>query len=78
MAQQCLLLKQIGQKPVLEGGKHVKFNLGDIYVRIIGNKEDYTWIDKCNLRDKDKEEEEPQDIVYLVLKGVLKELAIEV
>ena len=35
-------------------------------------------MDKCNLEDEDKEEEEPQDVVYPVLKGVLKELAIEV
>jgi len=26
---------------------------------MVGNKEDYTWIDKCNIRDKEKEEEEP-------------------
>ena len=41
-----------------------------------GNKEDYTQISKCNVRDK--EDKEPQDVVYLVLKGVLKELAIKV
>ena len=40
-----------------------------------GNKEDCTWMDECNLGD---EEEEPQDVVYLVLKGVLEELATEV
>ena len=34
-------------------------------------------MDKCNVRDKE-EEKEPQDIIYLVLKGVLKELAIKV
>ena len=44
---------------------------------MVGNKEDYTQIDKCNLRDEE-EEEEPQDMVYLVLKGVLKELVIKV
>jgi len=26
---------------------------------MVGNKEDYTWIDKCNLGDKEKEKEEP-------------------
>ena len=31
---------------------------------------------KCDLGDK--EEEEPQDVVYLVLKGVLEELVTEV
>ena len=43
---------------------------------MVSNEEDYTQIDKCNLRDK--EEEELQDVVYLVLKGVLKELIIKV
>ena len=42
-----------------------------------GNKKDCTWIDKCNLRDKE-EEEKPQDVVYLVLKGVLEKSATEV
>ena len=41
-----------------------------------GNEEDCTQINKCNLGDKEKEE--PQDVVYLVLKGVLEELATEV
>ena len=35
-------------------------------------------MDKCNIGDEEKEEEEPQDVMYPVLKGVLKELAIEV
>ena len=35
-------------------------------------------MDKCKLGDKEEKEEEPQDIVYLVFKGVLKELVIEV
>jgi len=26
---------------------------------MVGNKEDYTWVDKCNLGDKEEEEEEP-------------------
>jgi len=34
-------------------------------------------MDKCNLRDKE-EEEELQDMVYPVLKGVLKESATKV
>jgi len=34
-------------------------------------------MDKCNLGDKE-EEKEPQDVIYLILKGVLKELAIKV
>jgi len=42
-----------------------------------GNKEDYTWIDKCNLKDKEGVEE-PQDVMYPVFKGVLKELVIKV
>ena len=44
---------------------------------MVGNGKDYTWINKCNLRDKE-EEEKPQDMVYLVLKGVLGELVIKV
>jgi len=32
-------------------------------------------MDKCNLGD---EEEEPQDIIYLVFKGALEKLATEV
>ena len=43
-----------------------------------GNKEDYTQINKCNLRDKEDKEEEPQNVVYPVLKGALKESATEV
>ena len=43
-----------------------------------GNKEDYTQINKCKLRDKEEKEKKPQDIMYLVFKGVLKELAIKV
>ena len=42
-----------------------------------GNKEDYIQINKCNLEDEE-EEKKPQDIIYPVLKGILKELAIEV
>ena len=42
-----------------------------------GNEENYTQIDKCNLGDEE-EEEEPQDVVYLVLKGVLEKLTIKV
>jgi len=42
-----------------------------------GNEKDCTWINKCNLKDKG-EEEEPQDIIYLVFKGVLKKLTIKV
>jgi len=34
-------------------------------------------MDKCNLGDEEGEEE-PQDVVYLVFKGVLKESATEV
>jgi len=34
-------------------------------------------MDKCNLGDKE-EKEKPQDIMYLILKGVLVELAIKV
>jgi len=34
-------------------------------------------MDKCNLGDKEIEEE-PQDVMYLILKGVLGELVIEV
>ena len=34
-------------------------------------------MDKCNLKDKE-EEEEPQDVVYLIFKGVLKESVIKV
>jgi len=26
---------------------------------MVGNEEDYTWIDKCSLGDKEEEEEEP-------------------
>ena len=44
---------------------------------MVNNEEDYTQIDKYNLGDKE-EDKEPQDMVYLVLKGVLKELAIKV
>ena len=55
MVRQCLLLKQVGQKPVPEGGKYVRFNLGDIHVKIVGNKEDCTWINKYNLGDKEEE-----------------------
>jgi len=40
----------------LEGGKHVRFNLGDVYVKIVGNEEDCTWMDKCELGDKDEVE----------------------
>ena len=43
-----------------------------------GNEEDCTWINKCNVGDKEEEEEEPQDVIYPVLKGVLEELAIKV
>ena len=42
-----------------------------------GNKKDYTQIDKCNLGNKE-EEEEPQDVVYPVFKGVLKKSVIKV
>ena len=56
----------------------MKFNLRDVHVKIIGNKKDYTQVNKCNLGDKEEEEEEPQDIVYLILKSVLKELVIKV
>ena len=41
-----------------------------------GNEKDCTWIDKCNIGEE--EEEEPQDVMYPVLKGVLEELAMEV
>jgi len=41
----------------LEGGKYVRFNLGDVYIKIISNEKDYTWMDKCNLGDKEEEEE---------------------
>ena len=44
---------------------------------MVGNEEDYTQMDKCNLGDKE-EKEEPQDVIYLILKGVLKELVIKV
>ena len=44
---------------------------------MVSNKKDCTWINKCNLKDEE-EEEKPQDIIYLVLKGVLKELVIKV
>ena len=44
---------------------------------MVCNEENYTQIDKCNLGDKE-EEKEPQDIIYLVFKGALKELATEV
>ena len=42
---------------MLKGGKHVKFNLKDIYVKIVSNEEDCTWMDKCNLGDEEEEEE---------------------
>ena len=42
-----------------------------------GNEEDYTQINKCNLRDKEGEEK-PQDVMYLIFKGVLKKLVIKV
>jgi len=45
--------------PVLEGGKYIRFNSGDIYIKIVGNKKDYTWINKCNLKGKEEEEKEP-------------------
>jgi len=35
-------------------------------------------MDKCNLGDEDEEEEEPQDIIYLILKGALEKPAIKV
>jgi len=35
-------------------------------------------MDKCNLRDKEEEEKKPQDIIYLILKGVLKKSVTEV
>jgi len=35
-------------------------------------------MDKCKLKDKEEKEEEPQDIIYLILKGILEELVTEV
>ena len=44
---------------------------------MVGNEEDCTQMDKCNLKDEE-EEKEPQDVIYLVFKGVLEELVTEV
>jgi len=35
-------------------------------------------MDKCELKDKEEKEEEPQDVIYLILKGVLEKSAIKV
>jgi len=35
-------------------------------------------MDKCNIESKEEEEEESYDVIYLVVKGVLKELVTEV
>ena len=46
---------------------------------MVGNEEDYTWINKYNLKGEEEEEvEEPQDIMYLVFKGVLEKSVTEV
>ena len=45
---------------------------------MIGNEEDYIQINKCELGDKEEKEEEPQDVMYLVLKGILEKLVIKV
>jgi len=69
IARECKLLKKLSWKPVTKLN-YIRFIKGDIYIRIIYNEEDNSYIDKCNMGDKD------QEVVYLILRIV--ELATEV
>ena len=44
---------------------------------MVGNEEDCIQMDKCNLGEEE-EEKELQDVVYLILKGILEKLIIKV